>query len=159
MTGIDWVIVAFTVVLAGYGYRQGFLVGALSLVGFAVGAYLGTRLAPLLLDQGARSPYAPLLGLLGAILAGGVLASGLEGLGSRARAALPIPGLRAADGLLGRGADRVRRSRRGVDHRRRRSAGLLLGAAARRASALGDPDRARCGAAAVGRDPRRAGPL
>ena len=103
MTGIDWVIVLFTVVLAGYGYRQGFLVGALSLVGFAVGAYLGTRLAPLLLDQGARSPFAPLLGLLGAILAGGVLASGLEGLASRARAALPIPGLRAADGLLGAG--------------------------------------------------------
>lgn len=103
MTGIDWVIVGFTVVLAGYGYRQGFLVGALSLVGFAVGAYIGTRMAPLLLDQGARSPYAPLLGLLGAILAGGVLASGLEGLGSRARAALPVPGLRAVDGLLGAG--------------------------------------------------------
>ncbi|MEO8968579.1 MAG: MarP family serine protease [Solirubrobacteraceae bacterium] len=103
MTGIDWVIVLFTVAVAVRGYRQGFLVGALSLVGFAVGAYAGTRLAPLLLNQGARSPYAPLLGLLGAILAGGVLASGLEGLGSRARAALPIPGLRAADGLLGAG--------------------------------------------------------
>jgi len=103
MTGIDWVIVLFTVMLAARGYRQGFLVGALSLLGFAVGAYVGTRLAPLVLDQGARSPYAPLLGLLGAILAGGVLASGLEGLGSRARAALPIPGLRAADGLLGAG--------------------------------------------------------
>lgn len=103
MTGIDWVIVLFTVMLAARGYRQGFLVGALSLAGFAVGAYAGTRLAPLLLHQGARSPYAPLLGLLGAILAGGVLASGLEGLGFRARAALPIPGLRAADGLLGAG--------------------------------------------------------
>ena len=103
MTGIDWVIVLLTVVLAGYGYRQGFLVGGLSLIGFAVGAYLGTRMAPLLLHQGARSPYAPLLGLLGAILAGGVLASGLEGLGARARAALPIPGLRAVDGLLGAG--------------------------------------------------------
>lgn len=101
MTGIDWVIVVFTVMLAARGYRQGFLVGALSLIGFAVGAYAGTRLAPLLLHQGARSPYAPLLGLLGAVLAGGVLAGGLEGLGSRARGALPIPGLRAADGLLG----------------------------------------------------------
>jgi S1-C subfamily serine protease len=84
-----------------YGYMQGFIVGALSLVGFAVGAFLGTRLAPLLLSQGSRSPYAPLLGLLGALLAGGVLASGFEGVGARMRAAVRLPGLRTVDGLLG----------------------------------------------------------
>nr|MDQ2897183.1 trypsin-like peptidase domain-containing protein [Actinomycetota bacterium] len=49
----------------------------------------------------AHSPYAPLFGLVGALLVGGVLASGFEGLGMRARAALRIPGLRAVDGLLG----------------------------------------------------------
>lgn len=101
MSGLDWLIVAFTALLAVYGYLQGFIVGAMSLVGFAVGAFLGTRLAPLLLPQGAHSPYAPLFGLLAAILAGGVLASGFEGLGARVRGALRIPGLRAADGLLG----------------------------------------------------------
>ena len=101
MSLLDWVIVGFTVVLAFYGYVQGFIVGALSLVGFAVGAFLGTRLAPLLLSQGDHSPYAPLFGLLGALLAGGVVASGLEGLGARVRSALRIPGLRAVDGLLG----------------------------------------------------------
>lgn len=101
MTGLDWVIIGFTVLLAFYGYLQGFIVGALSLVGFAVGAFLGTRLAPLLLSQGARSPYAPLFGLLGALLAGGVFASGLEGLGTRVRSTLRIPGLRTVDGLLG----------------------------------------------------------
>jgi S1-C subfamily serine protease len=101
VTGLDWVIVGFTVLLAFYGYLQGFIVGALSLVGFAVGAFLGTRLAPLLLSQGARSPYAPLFGLLGALLAGGVFASGLEGVGARVRSALRIPGLRTVDGLLG----------------------------------------------------------
>jgi len=101
VTALDWVIVAFTVLLAFYGYLQGFIVGALSLAGFAVGAFLGTRLAPLLLSQGDRSPYAPLFGLLGALLAGGVFASGLEGLGTRVRAALRIPGLRTVDGLLG----------------------------------------------------------
>lgn len=98
---LDWVIVAFTVLLAFYGYLQGFIIGALSLVGFALGAFLGTRLAPLLLSQGARSPYAPLFGLVGALLAGGAFASGLEGLGSRFRSALRIPGLRQLDGLLG----------------------------------------------------------
>ena len=101
MTGLDWVIVGFTVLLAFYGYLQGFIVGALSLAGFAVGAFVGTRLAPLLLSQGARSPYAPLFGLLGALLAGGVFASGLEGVGARVRSALRLPGLRTVDGLLG----------------------------------------------------------
>ncbi|MGH2894738.1 MAG: MarP family serine protease, partial [Solirubrobacteraceae bacterium] len=48
-----------------------------------------------------HSPYAPLFGLLGALLAGGVFASGLEGLGARVRSALRIPGLRTVDGLLG----------------------------------------------------------
>jgi len=103
MTGVDWLIVAFTTLLAFYGYIQGFIVGVLSLIGFALGAFLGTRLAPLLLPSGARSPYAPLFGLVGALIVGGVLASGFEGLGLHARAALRLPGLRALDGLLGAG--------------------------------------------------------
>ncbi len=101
MTKVDWLIVAFTVLLAMYGYAQGFIVGALSLVGFGIGAFLGTRLAPLVLPGGSHSQYAPLFGLLGALLAGAVLASGFEGLGARARAFLRIPGLRTVDGLLG----------------------------------------------------------
>jgi S1-C subfamily serine protease len=101
MTVVDWVIVAFTVLLAFYGYLQGFLVGALSLLGFALGAFIGTRVGPLLLPAGSHSQYAPLFGLLGALLAGGVLAAGFEGVGVRARAALRLPGLRTIDGLLG----------------------------------------------------------
>jgi S1-C subfamily serine protease len=101
MTAVDWLIVAFTVLLAFYGYLQGFIVGLLSLVGFALGAIVGTRLGPLLLPSGSHSQYAPLFGLVGALLAGGVLASGFEGMAVRARAALRLPGLRALDGLLG----------------------------------------------------------
>src|ERR1700757_1026246 len=101
MTGLDWLIVAFTVLLAFYGYLQGFIVGVLSLAGFAVGALIGTRLGPLLLPGGSHSKYAPLFGLIGALLAGGVLASGLEGVGEHARAALRFPGLHTVDGLLG----------------------------------------------------------
>jgi S1-C subfamily serine protease len=93
--------VAFTVLLAFYGYLQGFIVGLLSLLGFALGAFVGTRLGPLLLPSGSHSQYAPLFGLVGALLAGGVLASGFEGVGVRARSALRLPGLRAVDGLLG----------------------------------------------------------
>jgi S1-C subfamily serine protease len=101
VTAVDWLIVAFTALLAVYGYLQGFIVGALSLLGFALGAFAGARLGPLLLPGGSHSQYAPLFGLLGALLAGGVLASGFEGLGVHARAALRLPGLRAIDGLLG----------------------------------------------------------
>jgi S1-C subfamily serine protease len=101
MTKVDWLIVAFTVLLAVYGYAQGFIVGALSLVGFGLGAFLGTRLAPLILPGGSHSQYAPLFGLLGALLAGAVLASGFEGIGARARRFLRLPGLRIVDGVLG----------------------------------------------------------
>jgi S1-C subfamily serine protease len=101
VTTVDWVIVVFVALLAVYGYLQGFLVGAMSLAGFVAGAFVGTRLATLLVPGGDHSRYAPLFGLLGALLAGGVLATGLEGIGIRARAALRLPGLRTADGVLG----------------------------------------------------------
>ena len=101
MSGIDWLIVGFTVLLAFYGYVQGFIVGVLSLVGFGIGAAIGTRIAPLLLPAGSASRYAPLFGLLGAVLAGAVLARGFEGVGLHVRSALRMSGVRALDGLLG----------------------------------------------------------
>ncbi len=101
MSGIDWLIVGFTVLLAFYGYVQGFIVGVLSLVGFGIGAAVGTRIAPLLLPAGSASRYAPLFGLLGAVLAGAVLARGFEGVGLHVRSALRMSGVRALDGLLG----------------------------------------------------------
>ena len=85
MTGLDWIIIAFALLMAVWGYLQGLIVGALSLLGFAVGALLGSRLGPLLLEEGSRSPYAPLFALVGALLVGGILASGLEILGFHLR--------------------------------------------------------------------------
>src|SRR5207245_816841 len=101
VTGLDWIIVAFAAVLASLGFRRGFIVGVLSFGGFAIGAFLGTRLGPLLLPRGSSSPYAPAFGLFGALLAGAILASGLEGIGLRLRRALVLPGLGVLDGLLG----------------------------------------------------------
>jgi Trypsin-like peptidase domain/Colicin V production protein len=85
VTALDWIIVVFTGLMAIWGYAQGLIVGALSLLGFAGGALLGSRLGPLLLEEGSQSPYAPLLALVGALLVGGVLASGLELLGFHLR--------------------------------------------------------------------------
>ncbi len=102
MTGLDWLILAFAALLALFGFRQGFIVGVLSFGGFALGAFVGTRLGPLLLPQGSASPYAPAFGLFGALLAGAILASGLEGVGWRLRrGTLLIPGGTLIDGALG----------------------------------------------------------
>jgi Trypsin-like peptidase domain/Colicin V production protein len=83
VTPLDWIIVAFTALMAFWGYARGLIVGALSLAGFAGGALLGSRLAPLLLAEGSSSPYAPLAALIGALAFGAVLAAGLELLGFR----------------------------------------------------------------------------
>ena len=101
MTGLDWLIVAFVTLLALFGYGQGFVVGALSLAGFAAGAFAGSRLGPMLLEEGSRSPYAPLFALGGAVFAGGLLALGFESVGRRLRGLIALPGLGVADGLLG----------------------------------------------------------
>jgi len=101
VTGLDWIIVAFAAILASFGFRRGFIVGVLSFGGFAIGAFLGTRVGPLLLPQGSSSPYAPAFGLVGALLAGAILASGLQGVGFWLRRALIIPGIGLLDGLLG----------------------------------------------------------
>ena len=78
MTVLDWAIVAFTLALALWGYRQGLIVGALTLAGFGLGAFAGSRLGPLVLNQGADSPYAPLCAALGALLAGAAAAVTVE---------------------------------------------------------------------------------
>jgi S1-C subfamily serine protease len=100
MTAIDWIIVAFTVLMSVWGYAQGLVVGALSLAGFIGGGFLGSRLGPLLLDDGSRSPYAPVFALVGAFLIGGIIASVLESVGFQLRRRLR-GGLGQADGIAG----------------------------------------------------------
>ena len=103
MTALDWGIVAFTLALGIWGYRQGLIVGFLTLIGFAAGAFVGSRLAPLVLSEGAESPYAPLLAALGALLAGALVAVTLESmaLGLRARLIRNRHHLHLADGAGG----------------------------------------------------------
>jgi S1-C subfamily serine protease len=78
MTVLDFAIVAFTIALALWGYRQGLIVGAMTLVGFAAGAFAGSRVAPMVLNRGAESPYAPLFAALGALVAGALSAVAVE---------------------------------------------------------------------------------
>jgi S1-C subfamily serine protease len=101
VTPLDWTIVGFAALLAIFGFRRGFIVAVLSFGGFALGSFLGTRLGPLLLPRGSASPYASVFGLVGALLAGAILATGFEGVGFRLRRILVLPGLGLLDGMLG----------------------------------------------------------
>jgi S1-C subfamily serine protease len=101
MTTVDWIIVVFAVLLAANGLRQGFIIGALQLVGFVAGAFLGSRIGPLLLSDGSHSPYAPLLTLGGAVIVGSICAALLERAGIAMKMALPLPGVHMVDNALG----------------------------------------------------------
>lgn len=102
VTLLDWAIVAFTAALALWGYRQGLIVGAMTLGGFAAGAFAGSRLGPLLLSEGSHSPYAPLCAALGALMLGALAAVAVESfaLGLRRRV-VRRPSLQLADGAGG----------------------------------------------------------
>ncbi len=100
MATADWIVLGVVLLFGLYGLSKGLVRGALSLAGFALGAYVGARIAPTLLAEG--SPYAPLVALGGAVL-GGTLFSSLAGiLGVTLRSTLGvIPGLRALDSAAG----------------------------------------------------------
>jgi S1-C subfamily serine protease len=102
VTVLDWAIIAFTLALGIWGYRQGLIVGALTLGGFALGAFLGSRLGPLVLSRGADSPYAPLCGAIGALLVGALSAVALEGMAlALRRRIVRRPFIHRADGAGG----------------------------------------------------------
>jgi len=96
----DWVVVGVVAIAGLYGISTGFLRGAFSLLGFAFGAYVGARLAPMILSDG--SPYVPVVSLACAVLLGTIsrgLAAMLAGV---LRTSIGvIPGMRFLDRLAG----------------------------------------------------------
>ncbi len=101
MTRLDWIALGI-VALAGFaGLRKGLIASALAITGVAAGAVLGARVAPVVLNNGSHSPYAPLVSLGGAVVGAAVL----EALGSMAgsffRSGLRFPPLRAFDSAGG----------------------------------------------------------
>ena len=100
MSTADWVVIAVVALAGLYGISTGFLRGAFSLAGFAFGAYVGARLAPLILSDG--SPYVPVVSLASAVLCG-MLMRGLAALlaGALRTSIGVIPGMRFLDRLAG----------------------------------------------------------
>lgn len=101
MTPVDIGIVVLAALFGFIGFARGFLIGVLSLVGFAGGAYLGTRFGPHLLSERNASPFAPLFGLLGALIGGVILSAGAEGIAGAMRSGIRSPVFAVFDGLLG----------------------------------------------------------
>jgi S1-C subfamily serine protease len=101
VTAVDWIALAVVAVSAIGGWRRGLIASALSLVGLALGAYAGSRIAPHLLTGGSTSPWTPLAGLVGAF-AGAAL---MQTLGSIAglfvRGGLKLTPFRVLDSLGG----------------------------------------------------------
>ena len=101
---LDVVLLVAAALFALSGYRQGFVVGALSFAGFLGGGVLGARLAPRVLEQG------PLAGVSGALVGlavvlvlasvGQLLATLLGGLLRRRLTWRPARQLDAAGGAL-----------------------------------------------------------
>jgi S1-C subfamily serine protease len=81
---VDFIALAFIALTAFIGWKKGLVASALSVAGIVLGAWLGSRLAPGLLQGGTSSPYTPLAALAGAAV-GAIL---LETLGTLAGTAL-----------------------------------------------------------------------
>jgi trypsin-like peptidase/colicin V production protein len=101
VTALDWIIVALTLTTAVAGYFQGFVVGAATLAGFAAGLFVGARIGQLVVSAGSQSPYAPLFGLIGALVGGMLFGSVLERLGYGLRRRVTAASLGLVDGLAG----------------------------------------------------------
>jgi uncharacterized membrane protein required for colicin V production len=103
----DWLAIAIVVFAAIGGFRRGLVLSAFSLVGLALGAYIGSRLAPHVLHGGSNSKWTPVAGLVGALVGAVLLQFGALAVGSFIRGGLrfrPLRMIDSAGGLLFGGA-------------------------------------------------------
>lgn len=102
MNRVDWIALAVIAIAALSGLKRGLVATALSLAALALGAVVGSRLAPHLLNGGSRSPYTPLVALVGALVGALLFQTFASLAGSVARGGLSvIPPLRMLDSIGG----------------------------------------------------------
>lgn len=105
MTGsvLDIVLVVIAILFAINGYRQGFVVGLLSFVGFIGGALLGLQLAPLVAERVSDQLWRLVLALVIVFLVASAGQALAVILGSALRDKLRNRGARAVDSVAGAG--------------------------------------------------------
>jgi S1-C subfamily serine protease len=101
VTKVDLGAILFCVLTALIGWRKGLVASALSVAGIVLGAWIGSRLAPQLLEDGADSPYTPLAALAGAAVGAIVLETVGTFAGTSLRARVRAPRLRSLDAAGG----------------------------------------------------------
>jgi S1-C subfamily serine protease len=101
VTKVDLIAIGFVALTAFIGWKKGLVATALSLAGIVLGGWLGSRIAPELLQGGARSPYTPLAALAGAAVGAIVLETLGTLAGSAIRARLRKPRLSTFDSAGG----------------------------------------------------------
>jgi S1-C subfamily serine protease len=101
VTKVDLIAIGFVALTAFIGWKKGLVATALSLAGIVLGAWLGSRIAPALLEGGTKSPYTPLAALAGAAVGAIVLETLGTLAGSAVRARLRKPRLSTFDSAGG----------------------------------------------------------
>ena len=101
MTKVDLIALGFVALTAFIGWKKGLVASALSVAGIVFGAWLGSRVAPALLQGGRTSPYTPLAALAGAAV-GAILFETLGTLaGTSLRGRISRPRLTSIDAYGG----------------------------------------------------------
>ncbi len=98
---VDWVALVLIAFAALGGFRRGLVASALSLLGLAGGAYLGSRVAPHLLRGGASSAWTPVAGLVGAVAGALLLQTAASVAASFLQGGLKLTPLRVLDSVGG----------------------------------------------------------
>jgi S1-C subfamily serine protease len=101
VTRLDWIALGLVALTGLFGLRRGLIASLLAITGIIAGAVLGARIAPVVLHNGAHSPYAPLVGLGGAVIGAALLEALGSMVGSFFRSGLRFPPLRALDSAGG----------------------------------------------------------
>lgn len=100
-TTVDWISIGLILLFAIGGWRRGLIASALSLVGLAAGAFLGSKVAPHLLRSGSASQWTPVASLIGAVIGATLLQTLAALAGSFVRGGLRLSPFRLFDSMAG----------------------------------------------------------
>jgi S1-C subfamily serine protease len=98
---VDLLVLAWVAVSGLIGFQRGLVAQLLSLLGLALGALAGSRLAPYLLADGRDSPWVPFASLIGAVVGAVVFQAAAVLFAGRLRAVVVRGPFRLADSLGG----------------------------------------------------------
>lgn len=105
VNSLDLLIIVVVLALAAIGYAQGFVVGAASLFGLAIGGIVGTRVTNAVIERAASdqaaAAYAPVIGLVVGLLITLIGAMAMQDLGAQLRGRVRTAEMTNVDHLFG----------------------------------------------------------